>query len=79
MERPGDIFHVCRRYTPDRAIVPTDHEATADCVTCAHQYAERACPIFRARCMRALGPEHIERFLRAMRLENADPPPEREV
>ena len=67
MERPGDIFHVCRRYVPDQVVVPPDHQVIADCVTCAHQYGERACPIFRFRFLRALG------------LENVKPLPEREV
>jgi len=67
MAAPGDIFHVCRHYRPDRIVAPLDRQDIADCVTCAHQYGERACPIFRARFLRALG------------LETAKTQPEREA
>jgi hypothetical protein len=57
MAAPGDIFHVCRHYRPDRTTVPPEEQAVATCATCAHQYGERPCPIFRTRFLRALGLE----------------------
>ena len=53
------LFRRCSRYEPDRLVVPLDKRGVADCCTCGRQYAERACPIFRRRFLRALGPVNI--------------------
>lgn len=52
-----DLFRVCPRYEPDPAIMRLEPGQRADCVNCARNYAERVCPIFRARFLRMLGLE----------------------
>ena len=52
-----DIFRPCGLWRPDWVVVPLDRQGIRDCVSCAAQYHERVCPIFRARFLRLFGLE----------------------
>ncbi len=59
-----EIFRACEGYIPDLEILgsaPRKHKD--DCTTCARQYRNHVCAVFRRRMLRALAREAMEKKL----------------